>query len=118
MPIYEYVCDDCGHELEALQGLSDELLSECPDCRQAALRRKISAAAFRLKGSGWYETDFKKDNRRNLAGDQNTSGSSEGKSSEGKTADSGSRGDGKAAADPGGGRSNKGSGQAAGGSGT
>lgn len=123
MPIYEYVCDDCGHELEALQGLSDELLSECPDCGHAALRRKISAAAFRLKGSGWYETDFKKDNRRNLAGDQKSSGQSEGspsdgKSSEGKTADSGSRGDGKAAGERKSGSPNKGSGQAAGGSGT
>ncbi len=69
MPIYEYICDDCGHELEALQGISDDLLTECPACHHAALRRKISAAAFRLKGGGWYETDFKKDNRRNLAGE-------------------------------------------------
>lgn len=83
MPIYEYVCDDCGHELEALQGISDDVLTECPACRQTALRRKISAAAFRLKGGGWYETDFKKDNRRNLASD----GGSEQKSSGGKGAD-------------------------------
>ncbi|MDR9433023.1 MAG: zinc ribbon domain-containing protein [Spiribacter sp.] len=69
MPIYEYICDDCGHELEALQGISDETLTDCPACDHSALRRKISAAAFRLKGSGWYETDFKKDNRRNLAGE-------------------------------------------------
>ena len=82
MPIYEYVCDDCGHELEALQGISDDVLTECPECHHAALRRKISAAAFRLKGGGWYETDFKKDNRRNVAGD----GGSESKSkSEGKS---------------------------------
>ncbi|RZU99124.1 FmdB family zinc ribbon protein [Spiribacter vilamensis] len=72
MPIYEYVCDDCGHELEALQGMSDAMLTDCPDCGHAALRRKISAAAFRLKGSGWYETDFKKENRRNIAGDQSS----------------------------------------------
>ncbi|KAF0283191.1 FmdB family zinc ribbon protein [Spiribacter roseus] len=83
MPIYEYVCDDCGHELEALQGLNDEMLVECPACAHPALRRKISAAAFRLKGSGWYETDFKKDNRRNLAGDQPSSNQSQGKSAEG-----------------------------------
>ena len=70
MPIYEYVCDDCRHELEALQGMNDAVLIECPECGHAALRRKISAAAFRLKGSGWYETDFKKDNQRNLAGDK------------------------------------------------
>ncbi|MEX0431040.1 FmdB family zinc ribbon protein [Spiribacter insolitus] len=80
MPIYEYVCDDCGHELEALQGISDEVLTDCPACHHAALRRKISAAAFRLKGSGWYETDFKKDNRRNVAGDGGAEGKSEGKS--------------------------------------
>lgn len=72
MPIYEYVCDDCSHELEALQGINDDALSECPACHHSALRRKISAAAFRLKGSGWYETDFKKDNQRNLAGDSKT----------------------------------------------
>lgn len=81
MPIYEYVCDDCGHELEALQGMSDAMLTDCPDCGHAALRRKISAAAFRLKGSGWYETDFKKDNRRNLAGDQSSSSQDTGKDS-------------------------------------
>ena len=72
MPIYEYVCDDCSHELEALQGINDDVLSECPACHHSALRRKISAAAFRLKGSGWYETDFKKNNQRNLAGDNKT----------------------------------------------
>ena len=83
MPIYEYVCDDCGHELEALQGISDDVLTECPSCAQARLRRKISAAAFRLKGGGWYETDFKKENRRNLASD----GGSEKKGSGGKGAD-------------------------------
>jgi putative FmdB family regulatory protein len=69
MPIYEYVCDDCGHELEALQGLSEDPLTDCPECHEARLRRKISAAAFRLKGGGWYETDFKKDNKRNIAGE-------------------------------------------------
>lgn len=79
MPIYEYVCDDCGHELEALQGLRDGELTDCPDCGHATLRRKISAAAFRLKGSGWYETDFKKDNRRNIAGEQSSGGKDTGK---------------------------------------
>ena len=72
MPIYEYVCEDCGHELEALQGMNDESLTDCPTCGKAGLKRKISAAAFRLKGGGWYETDFKKDNQRNLAGDKKT----------------------------------------------
>lgn len=69
MPIYEYVCKKCDHELEAIQGMSDEPLTECPECGALALERKISAAAFRLKGGGWYETDFKKDNRRNIAGE-------------------------------------------------
>ena len=69
MPIYEYRCDDCGHELEKLQRMSDDLLRDCPACGAPSLRRLVSAAAFRLKGSGWYETDFKKDNQRNLAGD-------------------------------------------------
>ena len=69
MPIYEYVCDACGHELEALQAISDEPLRDCPDCQAAALRKKISAAAFRLKGGGWYETDFKDRKKRNLAGE-------------------------------------------------
>ena len=69
MPIYEYVCKKCDHELEAIQNMSDEPLTECPECGALALERKISAAAFRLKGGGWYETDFKKDNRRNIAGE-------------------------------------------------
>ena len=59
MPIYEYVCDNCSHHLEALQKLSDEPLVFCPECGEAALRKQVSAAAFRLKGTGWYETDFK-----------------------------------------------------------
>lgn len=67
MPIYEYRCRQCGHELERLQKLSDAPLRDCPSCGKAALQRLISAAGFRLKGSGWYETDFKKDGRRNLA---------------------------------------------------
>jgi putative FmdB family regulatory protein len=66
MPIYEYRCDACGHELEKIQRMSDAPLTDCPDCGEAELRRLVSAAAFRLKGSGWYETDFKKDGKRNL----------------------------------------------------
>jgi putative FmdB family regulatory protein len=69
MPIYEYRCQACGHELEKLQKLSDDPLTECPACHESALVKKISAAGFRLKGGGWYETDFKKDGKRNLAGD-------------------------------------------------
>ena len=67
MPFYEYRCDSCGHQLEKLQRMNDAPLTECPECEESALRRLISAAGFRLKGSGWYETDFKKDNKRNVA---------------------------------------------------
>lgn len=67
MPIYEYRCQDCRHELERIQKISDAPLTDCPDCGRASLRRLISAPGFRLKGSGWYETDFKSDNRRNIA---------------------------------------------------
>lgn len=69
MPIYEYRCGNCGHELEALQKLSDAPLTDCPSCQQAELVKKVSAAGFRLKGGGWYETDFKSGNKKNIAGD-------------------------------------------------
>jgi putative FmdB family regulatory protein len=59
MPIYEYRCAACGHELEALQRLADAPLKDCPACGQSQLRKLVSAAGFRLKGSGWYATDFK-----------------------------------------------------------
>ncbi|HWC46393.1 MAG TPA: zinc ribbon domain-containing protein [Casimicrobiaceae bacterium] len=59
MPIYEYRCTSCGHELEALQKLSDAPLTGCPACKGATLRKKVSAAGFQLKGSGWYVTDFR-----------------------------------------------------------
>lgn len=69
MPIYEYRCTACEHELEALQKIRDAPLTHCPACDSENLVKKVSAAAFRLKGGGWYETDFKKDGKRNLAGD-------------------------------------------------
>ena len=59
MPIYEYRCEACGHEMEALQKMSDAALTDCPECSKAELKKLISAAGFKLKGSGWYETDFK-----------------------------------------------------------
>jgi putative FmdB family regulatory protein len=69
MPFYEYQCKSCGHELEAMQKVSDRPLKKCPDCGKSQLQRLMSAPVFRLKGGGWYETDFKgdKDNQRNLA---------------------------------------------------
>ena len=69
MPIYEYQCQSCKHELEKLQKIADAPLQDCPGCGKPELKRKISAAGFRLKGAGWYETDFKKDGKKNLAGD-------------------------------------------------
>lgn len=67
MPIYEYECEACGHHYDILQKASDPLLTVCPECSQPSLKKLISAAGFRLSGSGWYETDFKSDNKRNLA---------------------------------------------------
>lgn len=69
MPIYEYQCEGCGHHLEALQKLNDPPLKKCPDCGRPRLKRLLSAPMFLLKGSGWYETDFKseKEGRKNLA---------------------------------------------------
>ncbi len=70
MPIYEYQCRSCDHKLEVMQKMSDEPLKECPACGKPELVKLISAAGFRLSGSGWYETDFKSGNKRNLAGDK------------------------------------------------
>jgi len=72
MPIYEYVCSDCAHEFETLQKMSAAPLSACPACEKPALKKKISAPGFRLSGSGWYETDFKSGNQRNLAKSENS----------------------------------------------
>ena len=59
MPIYEYKCDLCGHTMEKLQKISDDPIKTCPECGGDGLRKLVSAAAFKLKGTGWYETDFK-----------------------------------------------------------
>ena len=69
MPFYEYQCTRCGHEEEVLQKVSDKPLKKCPVCGKSAMQKKVSAAAFRLKGSGWYETDFKSGSKKNVAGD-------------------------------------------------
>ena len=69
MPIYEYQCQSCGHEYEALQKISDAPLTDCPECKQPKLAKKISAVGFRLKGGGWYETDFKSGGKKNVAGE-------------------------------------------------
>ncbi|MFO8025814.1 FmdB family zinc ribbon protein [Thiohalophilus sp.] len=79
MPIYEYQCEQCDHLLEAIQKMSDAPLSECPACGKPTLKKLISASGFRLKGSGWYETDFKSDKRKNLAGEGSKSSGSDSK---------------------------------------
>lgn len=69
MPIYEYQCDACNHKFEILQKIADPLLTLCPACKQDKLRKMVTAAAFRLKGGGWYETDFKdKKSQKNILG--------------------------------------------------
>ncbi len=69
MPFYEYQCTKCGHQEEVLQKVDDKPLKKCPVCGKSTMKKMVSAAAFRLKGSGWYETDFKSGNRKNVAGD-------------------------------------------------
>ncbi len=69
MPFYEYQCTKCGHEEEVLQKISDKPLKKCSACGKSAMQKKVSAAAFRLKGGGWYETDFKSGAKKNVAGD-------------------------------------------------
>ena len=66
MPIYEYQCEECGHKLEKLRKMSDEPFKDCPACEKPTLNKLVSAAAFRLKGSGWYETDFKTGKKKNV----------------------------------------------------
>ncbi len=67
MPIYEYQCQECDHTLDALQKISEDRLVDCPECGLPGLKRLLSAPRFRLKGNGWYETDFKTGDKRNLA---------------------------------------------------
>jgi len=73
MPIYEYKCTECDHQLEKLQKMSDDPLKECPECGNDGLQKLISAAGFRLKGGGWYETDFKTGSKKNLSKSDNKS---------------------------------------------
>jgi putative FmdB family regulatory protein len=68
MPIYQYQCTDCGHELEALQKFSEAPLTDCPACGKASLRKQLTAAAFHLKGTGWYVTDFRDQGKKGDTG--------------------------------------------------
>ncbi len=83
MPIYAFQCQACGHAFERLQRLADADPTDCPECAQPRVQRQLTAPSFRLAGSGWYETDFKKDGKRNLAEKGDGGGGSDaGKSAE------------------------------------
>jgi putative FmdB family regulatory protein len=66
MPIYEYKCSKCEHQFEIIQRFSDNLLESCPECGQKSIKKLVSAPSFRLKGGGWYETDFKTGSKKNI----------------------------------------------------
>ena len=70
MPIYEYACVSCEHQFETIQRVGEDPLEDCPECGKAELKKLVSVAAFRLKGGGWYETDFKSGDKKNIAGDE------------------------------------------------
>ena len=89
MPIYEYRCADCGYEMDKLQKISDPPLTDCPACGRSALQKLVSAAGFRLKGGGWYETDFKSGKKKNVAKPDSRSKSGDNKAA--KKKDSGSK---------------------------
>ncbi len=73
MPIYEYACTNCEHAFDELQKISEAALVHCPECGEPSLRKLLSAPKFRLKGKGWYETDFKTGEKRNLHGESEKS---------------------------------------------
>ena len=79
MPIYGYACNSCEHSFDALQKMSEPKLVDCPECSEPSLRKLLSAPKFRLKGKGWYETDFKTGDKRNIAGDSDKTSSTKSK---------------------------------------
>ena len=102
MPIYEYACGACEHRFETIQRASEEPLKDCPACGASALKKLLSAPVFRLKGGGWYETDFKTGNKKNLSGSDESNGKGKGQdngdnssqaSSSDKAKDAGKAGD-------------------------
>ena len=72
MPIYDYKCSNCGHEMEIIQKISDKPKTICPKCNSKSLKKLISAPSFRLKGGGWYETDFKTGKKKNISTNEST----------------------------------------------
>ena len=85
MPIYEYECKACGHRQEAIQKMSDDPLVDCPECGKPELKKLISAAGFRLKGGGWYETDFKSGSKKNVVKNDSSGSASSKPSSDAKS---------------------------------
>ena len=102
MPIYEYQCDACGHRLETLQKISEPPLKDCPACGKPTLRKLVSAAAFQLKGTGWYVTDFRDKGAGKKAGKEGADKPAPdgGKSEKPDSAGDGKKGDTKAAPEP------------------
>jgi putative FmdB family regulatory protein len=86
MPIYAFQCQACGHRFDRLQKLSDADPTTCPECAQESVTRQLTAPSFRLAGGGWYETDFKKDGKRNLAEKGDGGGAAEAPKAEAKPA--------------------------------
>ena len=66
MPIYDYKCSKCEHQFEVIQKFSDKPIKICPECNQGSVQKLVSAPSFRLKGGGWYETDFKTGSKKNI----------------------------------------------------
>ena len=91
MPIYEYRCTGCGYEMDKLQKIGDAPLTDCPACGRPALQKLVSAAGFRLKGGGWYETDFKSGKKKNVAKPDSGSKAGDAKPNAGKKTDTGSK---------------------------
>ncbi len=84
MPIYEYACRSCEHQFETIHKATEPVLTDCPECGEATLKKLLSAPVFRLKGSGWYETDFKTGDKKNVS-DNGESDKTESKAEDGKT---------------------------------
>ena len=90
MPIYEYACGACEHRFETIQRASEEPLKDCPACGASALKKLLSAPVFRLKGGGWYETDFKTGNKKNISGSDESNGKGNGQDAGGGSSQGGS----------------------------
>jgi putative FmdB family regulatory protein len=98
MPIYEYQCSKCGFQTEVLQKISDAPLKKCSECGKSAMQKMVSAPSFRLKGGGWYETDFKSGKKKNVVesgGDKKSSKKDDKKSSSGGSTATTKKGDSK-----------------------